>query len=70
MFAGDASPRLTARIHLRGGTMSRPRPVVLSGPSGAGKSTLLKRLMKEHEGVFGFSVSRTCVCVWAPPPWV
>lgn len=41
--------------------MSRPRPVVLSGPSGAGKSTLLKRLMKEHEGVFGFSVSRTFV---------
>lgn len=48
--------------------MSRPRPVVLSGPSGAGKSTLLKRLMKEHEGVFGFSVSRTCVCVGGPPP--
>uniref|UniRef100_A0A671YWH9 Guanylate kinase 1b n=1 Tax=Sparus aurata TaxID=8175 RepID=A0A671YWH9_SPAAU len=41
--------------------MSGPRPVVLSGPSGAGKSTLLKRLMKEHEGVFGFSVSRTFV---------
>ncbi|XP_007552813.1 guanylate kinase 1b isoform X2 [Poecilia formosa] len=39
--------------------MSGPRPVVLSGPSGAGKSTLLKRLMKEHEGVFGFSVSHT-----------
>ncbi|XP_063747701.1 guanylate kinase 1b [Eleginops maclovinus] len=39
--------------------MSGPRPVVLSGPSGAGKSTLMKRLMKEHEGVFGFSVSRT-----------
>ncbi|KAK7889485.1 hypothetical protein WMY93_025045 [Mugilogobius chulae] len=38
--------------------MSRPRPVVLSGPSGAGKSTLMKRLMKEHEGLFGFSVSR------------
>ncbi|KAM4739607.1 guanylate kinase 1b isoform 2-T2 [Anableps anableps] len=38
--------------------MSGPRPVVLSGPSGAGKSTLLKRLMKDHEGVFGFSVSR------------
>lgn len=34
---------------------------MLSGPSGAGKSTLLKRLMKEHEGVFGFSVSRTFV---------
>uniref|UniRef100_A0A8D3CDZ7 guanylate kinase n=1 Tax=Scophthalmus maximus TaxID=52904 RepID=A0A8D3CDZ7_SCOMX len=37
--------------------MSGLRPVVLSGPSGAGKSTLMKRLMKEHEGVFGFSVS-------------
>lgn len=34
---------------------------MLSGPSGAGKSTLLKRLMKEHEGVFGFSVSRKFV---------
>uniref|UniRef100_A0A3Q2QD79 Guanylate kinase 1b n=1 Tax=Fundulus heteroclitus TaxID=8078 RepID=A0A3Q2QD79_FUNHE len=42
--------------------MSGPRPVVLSGPSGAGKSTLLKRLMKDHEGVFGFSVSRTSQC--------
>ncbi|AWP10926.1 putative guanylate kinase-like [Scophthalmus maximus] len=39
--------------------MSGLRPVVLSGPSGAGKSTLMKRLMKEHEGVFGFSVSHT-----------
>jgi len=39
--------------------MSGPRPVVLSGPSGAGKSTLMKRLMKEHEGIFGFSVSHT-----------
>uniref|UniRef100_A0A672JPC8 Guanylate kinase n=1 Tax=Salarias fasciatus TaxID=181472 RepID=A0A672JPC8_SALFA len=39
--------------------MSGPRPVVLSGPSGAGKSTLMKRLMKDHEGVFGFSVSHT-----------
>ncbi|XP_074524857.1 guanylate kinase 1b [Halichoeres trimaculatus] len=39
--------------------MSGPRPVVLSGPSGAGKSTLMKRLMKEHEGVFGLSVSHT-----------
>uniref|UniRef100_H3DDL0 Guanylate kinase n=1 Tax=Tetraodon nigroviridis TaxID=99883 RepID=H3DDL0_TETNG len=46
-------------LPLRAGAMSRPRPVVLSGPSGAGKSTLLKRLMKEHEGVFGFSVSHT-----------
>lgn len=39
--------------------MAGPRPVVLSGPSGAGKSTLLKRLMKEFESVFGFSVSHT-----------
>uniref|UniRef100_A0A3P9JP15 Guanylate kinase n=1 Tax=Oryzias latipes TaxID=8090 RepID=A0A3P9JP15_ORYLA len=39
--------------------MSGPRPVVLSGPSGAGKSTLLKKLMKDHQGVFGFSVSHT-----------
>ncbi|XP_069067087.1 guanylate kinase isoform X2 [Pleurodeles waltl] len=39
--------------------MGRPRPVVLSGPSGAGKSTLLKKLMKEYDGVFGFSVSHT-----------
>ncbi|XP_039985235.1 guanylate kinase 1b [Xiphias gladius] len=39
--------------------MSGPRPVVLSGPSGAGKSTLMKRLMQDHEGVFGFSVSHT-----------
>ncbi|KAM9797051.1 guanylate kinase 1b isoform X2 [Syngnathus typhle] len=39
--------------------MSGPRPVVLSGPSGAGKSTLMKRLMNDHEGVFGFSVSHT-----------
>ncbi|TNN89354.1 Guanylate kinase [Liparis tanakae] len=37
--------------------MSGPRPVVLSGPSGAGKSTLMKRLMRDHEGIFGFSVS-------------
>ncbi|XP_063057566.1 guanylate kinase 1b [Engraulis encrasicolus] len=39
--------------------MAGPRPVVLSGPSGAGKSTLLKKLMKDYEGVFGFSVSHT-----------
>ncbi|KAL7875398.1 hypothetical protein AOLI_G00103610 [Acnodon oligacanthus] len=39
--------------------MAGPRPVVLSGPSGAGKSTLLKMLMKEYEGLFGFSVSHT-----------
>nr|AKG62136.1 guanylate kinase 1 [Sphenodon punctatus] len=37
--------------------MTGPRPVVLSGPSGAGKSTLLKKLLKEYENVFGFSVS-------------
>ncbi|XP_053740024.1 guanylate kinase isoform X6 [Synchiropus splendidus] len=37
--------------------MAGPRPVVLSGPSGAGKSTLLKKLMKEYDSVFGFSVS-------------
>lgn len=53
--------RQNRSVHLRARTMSGPRPVVLSGPSGAGKSTLLKRLMKEHEGVFGFSVSRTFV---------
>lgn len=40
--------------------MAGPRPVVLSGPSGAGKSTLLKKLMKEYNNVFGFSVSRKC----------
>uniref|UniRef100_A0A3B3WZH7 Guanylate kinase n=1 Tax=Poecilia mexicana TaxID=48701 RepID=A0A3B3WZH7_9TELE len=39
--------------------MAGPRPVVFSGPSGAGKSTLLKKLIKEHENVFGFSVSHT-----------
>eukprot|EP00066_Takifugu_rubripes_P025226 XP_011614492.1 PREDICTED: guanylate kinase isoform X3 [Takifugu rubripes] len=39
--------------------MAGPRPVVLSGPSGAGKSTLLKKLMKEYNNVFGFSVSHT-----------
>lgn len=39
--------------------MAGPRPVVLSGPSGAGKSTLLKKLMKEFDCVFGFSVSHT-----------
>ena len=43
--------------------MSGPRPVVLSGPSGAGKSTLLKKLLKDYEGVFGFSVSRMFVCL-------
>lgn len=38
--------------------MAGPRPVVMSGPSGAGKSTLLKKLLKDFDGVFGFSVSR------------
>lgn len=37
--------------------------MVCSGPSGVGKSTLLKKLMKEYEGVFGFSISRKCVYV-------
>ncbi|XP_029444155.1 guanylate kinase isoform X2 [Rhinatrema bivittatum] len=39
--------------------MAGPQPVVLSGPSGAGKSTLLKRLLQDHEDIFGFSVSHT-----------
>ncbi|XP_037053191.1 guanylate kinase-like [Peromyscus leucopus] len=39
--------------------MAGPRPVVLSGPSGAGKSTLLKKLLQEHDSIFGFSVSHT-----------
>ncbi|KAF4695369.1 guanylate kinase [Perkinsus olseni] len=33
--------------------------LVLCGPSGAGKSTLIKRLLKDHPGRFGFSVSHT-----------
>ena len=33
--------------------------IVCCGPSGAGKSTLIKRLMKNHPGRFGFSVSHT-----------
>ena len=41
--------------------MEGPRPVVLSGPSGAGKSTLMKMLLRDYDGVFGFSVSRTFV---------
>lgn len=44
--------------------MAGPKPVVLSGPSGAGKSTLLKKLMKEFENVFGFSVSRKCAIIY------
>lgn len=47
-------PRLLLR-----GSMQGPRPVVLSGPSGAGKSTLIKKLFKDYENVFGFSVSHT-----------
>ncbi|XP_058035970.1 guanylate kinase [Ahaetulla prasina] len=39
--------------------MKGPRPVVLSGPSGAGKSTLLKKLLRDYDNVFGFSVSHT-----------
>ncbi|KAJ0012287.1 hypothetical protein NQD34_013262 [Periophthalmus magnuspinnatus] len=48
--------RLITRFY---SAMAGPRPVVLSGPSGAGKSTLLKKLMKEYDSVFGFSVSHT-----------
>lgn len=45
--------------------MQGPRPVVLSGPSGAGKSTLIKKLFKDYENIFGFSVSREYpVRVW------
>lgn len=44
--------------------MAGPKPVVLSGPSGAGKSTLLKKLMKEFDNVFGFSVSRKCASIY------
>lgn len=47
--------------------MEGPRPVVLSGPSGAGKSTLMKMLLRDYDGVFGFSVSRTFVFL-APTP--
>lgn len=39
--------------------MNKLRPIVLSGGSGTGKSTLLNRAMKEHPGVFAFSVSHT-----------
>lgn len=47
------------RAHTTDKVMAGPRPVVMSGPSGAGKSTLLKKLLKEFNGVFGFSVSHT-----------
>uniref|UniRef100_G1KFV3 Guanylate kinase 1 n=1 Tax=Anolis carolinensis TaxID=28377 RepID=G1KFV3_ANOCA len=49
--------------------MTGPRPVVLSGPSGAGKSTLLKKLLKDYENVFGFSVSRDCLTSVASPDY-
>jgi len=39
--------------------MSKLQPVILSGPSGCGKSTLIKKLMSDHPGMFGFSVSHT-----------
>lgn len=47
-------------VSLTPSAMAGPKPVVLTGPSGAGKSTLLKKLMKEFDNVFGFSVSRKC----------
>lgn len=49
--------------------MQGPRPVVLSGPSGAGKSTLLKKLLKDYENIFGFSVSREYPCVSGERQW-
>lgn len=49
--------------------MQGPRPVVLSGPSGAGKSTLLKKLLKDYENVFGFSVSREYLYVSGEGQW-
>ena len=36
-----------------------PRPVVICGPSGVGKGTLINKLMADHPGKFGFSVSHT-----------
>ncbi|XP_074653864.1 guanylate kinase-like [Tubulanus polymorphus] len=39
--------------------MSTVRPVVFSGPSGSGKSTLVKKLMKQYDGLFAFSISHT-----------
>ncbi|KAI9831008.1 MAG: guanylate kinase [Thelocarpon superellum] len=41
------------------GPTNHPRPVVVSGPSGTGKSTLLTRLIAQHPGTFGYSVSHT-----------
>ncbi len=37
-------------------------PIVICGPSGVGKGTLISRLMQEHPGLFGFSVSHTTRC--------
>ncbi|XP_034411831.1 guanylate kinase isoform X1 [Cyclopterus lumpus] len=51
----DVTAKGTRKQH----AMAGPRPVVFTGPSGAGKSTLLKKLMKEYDSVFGFSVSHT-----------
>jgi signal recognition particle GTPase len=34
------------------------RPLVFCGPSGSGKSTLLKKLLREYQDCFGFSISR------------
>ncbi|XP_040405625.1 guanylate kinase isoform X5 [Cygnus olor] len=51
--------RLRGAIARAAAAMQGPRPVVLSGPSGAGKSTLIKKLFKDYENVFGFSVSHT-----------
>ncbi|XP_041423118.1 guanylate kinase 1 S homeolog isoform X2 [Xenopus laevis] len=53
------NPEVGCGQALAKGGMAGPRPVVLTGPSGAGKSTLLKMLMREYEGLFGFSVSHT-----------
>lgn len=60
-------PPLSRLLCVSPSAMAGPKPVVLTGPSGAGKSTLLKKLMKEFDNVFGFSVSRKCaigVCCW------
>lgn len=55
-----ATRPLTPPLCVSPSAMAGPKPVVLTGPSGAGKSTLLKKLMKEFDNVFGFSVSRKC----------
>ncbi|XP_072110233.1 guanylate kinase isoform X1 [Mobula birostris] len=59
LTAGSCIKKLKAFQPALSMSMAGPRPVVISGPSGAGKSTLLKLLLKEYEGVFGFSVSHT-----------